>query len=90
MKHQSMKDRMHESEGMMHKMHKSHHSLYKNEVEMPEMPMEHYISPKENMGYGMRDFKGEADPIAYGQSGEPGCHSDEKKIHAQFKDYHWA
>lgn len=94
MKHQSVKDRLHEGEGMvrhdmMHGSHHSSHGVYRNEVEKPEMPPMHHISPMENMGYGMREFKGDSDPISYGAAGEQGCMSDEKKVHAQFKDYHW-
>ena len=69
----------------------SSHGMYRNQVEMPEVAaMAH---PGEGQGakpgMGCMDFKGEADPIAYGQSAGPGCKSDEKKIHGQFKDYHW-
>ena len=89
MKKQSFKDRMHEHEGMMRqRMHSSHgraHGQYENEVEKPSVPHEgHMLS-----GWGMHDFKDEADPIAYGQAGMPGCKSDDKKMHSQFKDYHW-
>lgn len=62
---------------------------YKNVVEMPELPPMGSISPKENMGMGMQDFKGDADPIAYGQAGEAGCKSDMGKIRSQFKNYGW-
>jgi len=95
MKHQSVKDRMHEGEGMvkheMHHMHHSHegHGMYRNEVEKPAVPPFNHISAMENMGEGMHEFKGDADPIAYGQAAEEGCRSDKGKIHAQFKDYHW-
>jgi hypothetical protein len=62
-----------------------HHAMYKNEVDEPhEPPQGHMIQ-----GMGMEDFKGEADPIAYGQAGKPGMSSDMKKINSQFKDYHW-
>lgn len=64
-------------------------TTYKHEMDEPAQPMMREISPMENMGMGMHDFKGEAHPIAYGQAGEAGCKSDEKKIHGQFKDYHW-
>lgn len=98
MKHQSMKDRMHEGEGMVrhemkHEMHHRHahhsehssHGIYRNQVEMPELaPMGHM-----EHGMGCMSFKGEADPIAYGQSSHEGCMSDEKKIHSQMKQYHW-
>lgn len=60
-------------------------SIYKNEVEKPEMaPVGHMLS-----GMGMSDFKGQADSIAYGQASSSGCKSDDKKISGQFKDYHW-
>jgi hypothetical protein len=38
---------------------------------------------------GCGDFKGEADPIAYGQAGGPLYAKDEGRIHSQFKHYHW-
>ena len=94
MKHQSMKDRMHEGEGMVRRemkgrvpheredMHgkiqfgesmkeESTHGLYRNQVEMPEMAaMAHPEMGKgARPGMGCMDFKGEADPIAYGQAG---------------------
>lgn len=92
MKHQSVRDRLNEGEGMVrHHMaaERSSHGIYRNEVEKPEMPAFNHISPMQNMGYGMHDFKGEADPIAMGQAGGPGCKQDESRIHSQFKDYHW-
>lgn len=60
-------------------------SIYKNEVEKPEM------APQGRMerGMGCEDFKGQADSIALGQAGGPGCKSDMSKIRGQFKDYHW-
>lgn len=61
------------------------HGQYENEVEMPHVPSDGHML----QGWGMHDFKGEADSIAYGQAGGPGCMSDEKKMHSQFKDYHW-
>lgn len=70
--------------------HKDHgHGMYKNEVEKPATPPFNHISPMENMGMGMSDWKGDADPIAYGQASEAGCKADKGKIHSQFKDYHW-
>lgn len=95
MKHQSVRDRMNEGEGMArhemreHSGHHSSHGIYRNEVEKPEMPPMHHISPESNMGYGMHEFKGDADPIAFGQAGSVGCKEDERRIHSQFKDYHW-
>lgn len=86
MKHQNFKDRMHEHEGMMHhKGHSSGHAMYRNEVEKPEVPPHGH----QEMGMGVHDFKGEAQDIAYGQAGEMGCRSDEKKMASQFKNYHW-
>ncbi len=86
MKHKMhMHDGHHMSDG--HKMHD--HGMYKNEVERPAPPAFGHIDAKENVGMGMREWKGEADPIAYGQAAAEGCKSDEKKIHSQFKDYHW-
>lgn len=98
MKHQTVRDRLNEGEGMVRSemKHKSHgrmdsggvrhgHAMYRNEVEEPSLPpMGH--RPREA---GLMDAKGEAMDIAYGQAGREGCMSDEKKIHAQFKDYHW-
>ncbi len=63
--------------------------VYRNEVERPSIPPFNHISPKENMGHGMDDWKDQADPIAYGQASEAGCKSDKGKIMGQFKDYHW-
>ena len=60
-------------------------SLYKNEVEKPALPMEGRMMK----GMGMEDFKGDCDPIAYGQASKEGMNSDDKKMMAQFKDYHW-
>ena len=72
----------------MHHMH-SGHAMYRNEVEKPPEPPFNHISAMENVGEGMHEFKGECDPIAYGQASEEGCRSDKGKIHSQFKDYHW-
>ena len=63
--------------------------IYRNEVDKPEMPSMNTISPMENMGIGMHDFKGEADPIAYGQCGGSGMKEDEKRVRSQFKNYNW-
>ena len=111
MKHQSVKDRMHEGEGMVRREmrhNSSSHSgprehfnqsmkeqssrgMYRNEVEMPEMAAEAHPGMGQGAmpGMGCRDFKGEADPIACGQAGGPLMERDEKRIHSQFKDYHW-
>lgn len=91
MKRQSMRDRLDEGEGMARHEMSSHSGggIYKNEVEKPELPPMRSISPESNLGYGMRDFKGQADSIALGQAGGPGCKEDESRIHSQFKDYHW-
>lgn len=61
------------------------HAMYRNEVEEPQVPKDGMMLK----GSGCHDMKGEAMDIAYGQAGMEGCRSDEKKIHAQFKDYHW-
>lgn len=61
------------------------HAMYRNEVEEPSVP----AHGKRSMEAGLMDAKGEAMDIAYGQAGKSGCMADEKKIHAQFKDYHW-
>ena len=84
MKKQGMRDRMDEGEGMM-KAKMGGKAHYENEVEEPEVPMQGHMAS----GMGLHEFKGEADPIAYGQAGMEGCRSDEKKIMAQMKDYHW-
>ena len=97
MKHQNVKDRLHEGEGMVrhemkrHHSHEGSHGIYKNEVEKPHMPSEGHIGPGMGAmpGMGCMDFKGQADSIAYGQAGSGGCKSDEKKIHSQFKNYSW-
>lgn len=60
--------------------------MYKNEVEKPAVPHENHISPKD---MGMKEFKADCDPIAYGQAGMAGCKSDQKKIQGQFKNYGW-
>jgi hypothetical protein len=67
----------------------SGHAVYRNEVEKPAMPPFGHISAMENVGEGMDEWKGQADPIAYGQASEEGCRSDRGKLHSQFKDYHW-
>lgn len=77
MKHHSEHGHHHHSHG--------HHGVYKNEVEKPAMPHEGHMEH----GMGCADFKGEADPIAYGQSAGPGFKSDMKKISSQMKEYHW-
>ena len=59
--------------------------MYKNEVEKPEMPTEGHMES----GMGCHDFKGEGDPIIYGQAGMQGCKSDSSKIMSQMKQYHW-
>ena len=69
----------------------SSRGMYRNEDEKPEMA----ATAHPGMGQGAMpdlgcmDFKGEGDPIIYGQAGMQGCKSDGKKIHGQFKDYHW-
>lgn len=63
----------------------SGHGVYKNVVEMPEIPQEGHMES----GYGCMSFKREADPIALGQAGGAGVKTDEGRIHSQFKDYHW-
>lgn len=94
MKHQSVRDRLNEGEGMVRHEMKQHmdrggvergHAMYRNEVEEPHVPKQ----GKRSMEAGLHDAKGEAMDIAYGQAGREGCMADEKKIHAQFKDYHW-
>lgn len=60
-------------------------NTYENEVEKPSLPKEGRLEK----GMGCSDFKGQADPIAYGQAMGPGCKSDMSKVSSQFKDYHW-
>lgn len=64
---------------------KKAHGQYEHEVEKPHLPEEGHM-PK---GMGCHEFKGEADPIAYGQAGGPLSMKDQKKISGQMKDYHW-
>lgn len=73
-------DRLHH-EGSMHKA----SSPYEHEVEKPHIPSHGKNEPMMNAA----DFKGDAMDTAYGQAGEAGCRSDEKKIHSQFKSYGW-
>ena len=61
------------------------HGQYENEVEKPSLPME----GKMEKGMGCHDFKGEADPIAFGQASEKGCRSDYSKMASQAKHYGW-
>jgi hypothetical protein len=71
-----------------HESHASEHGMkghYKHETEHPAVPHEGHMES----GWGCHDFKGQADPIAYGQASGEGCKSDQKKMHSQFKDYHW-
>jgi hypothetical protein len=94
MKHQHH-DGHHASHGMINfgqsMREESPHGLYRNEVEKPELAARAH--PGEGQGampdMGCMDYKGEADPIALGQAGGPGMKSDERRIHSQFKDYHW-
>lgn len=93
MKHQSVKDRMHEGEGMVRhemRMHKgrghSSHGLYRHEEDRPHQPMQGH--PEH--GHGAEDMKAQAMDIAYGQSGHAGMLADDKRLRSQFKNYHWA
>lgn len=67
------------------------HGQYENEVEKPQVAAQGHEGPGMGAkpGIGCMDFKAQADSIAMGQAGGPGSKSDEKKIHGQFKDYHW-
>ena len=95
MKHKMSHHKMHHSGPKEHfgqSMHEeSSHGMYRNQVEMPEMAAAAH--PGEGQGampdMGCMDFKGEADPIAYGQAGGPLAREDEGRIHKQFKEYHW-
>jgi len=82
MKHKSM----HHSDGMHHG---RAHGQYENEVEKPALPHENHISDIGIHGHGLHEFKGECDPIAYGQSAAEGGMKDIKRLDAQAKDYHW-
>jgi len=61
------------------------HGIYKHEEEYPKQPSQGHMIP----GFGAEEFKGQADPIAYGQAAKQGMASDMKKIHGQFKNYGW-
>jgi hypothetical protein len=77
--------RLHHEENM-HKMHHKHSgSPYENETEHPHIPK---CGKNEPMG-PVDDFKGESMDTAYGQAGEHGCKSDQRKIHGQMKNYGW-
>jgi len=77
---------MHHKKHPMHKGRMEHSSMpYEHEVDKPKMPSDGHMIP----GFGIEDFKGEADPIAYGQAAGEGMKSDMRKIQAQFKQYHW-
>lgn len=71
------------SEHLSHE--KSRHAMYRNEVDKPKIPPHGH----QEAGMGVHDFKGEAQDIAYGQASEQGCRADEKRMSAQFKNYHW-
>lgn len=40
--------------------------------------------------YGVHQMKGEAMDEAFGMAGKRGCEESDRKIHAQFREYHWA
>ena len=61
------------------------HGQYENEVEKPHVPMSGHML----RGEGLHEFKGQADPIAYGQAAGPGFKSDNRKMNSQMKHYHW-
>jgi len=66
-------------------MKKQSSGMYEHEVEKPSVPPMGKNEPMMNL----HDFKGDAMDTAYGQAGEAGCKSDEKKINSQFKSYGW-
>ena len=68
----------------------SSHGMYRNEVERPQMAaMAHPgMGEGDRPGRGCMDFKGDADPIAYGQA-QGHMKEDHRRIESQFKDYHW-
>jgi hypothetical protein len=84
-----MKHKHHEHHDHMHK--GRAHGQYENEVEKPVPAHDGHMGPGMGAmpGMGCMDFKKEADSIALGQAGGPGCKADEKRIHSQFKQYHW-
>ena len=88
--HHSHHKPKHEHHGHVHEHisheYQRHMSSYKHELDRPKEPSESHVNARE---MGLHDFYKEADPIAYGQAGMQGCHSDDKKIQSQFKDYHW-
>lgn len=53
--------------------------MYKNEEEKPSIPMQGKKAHMESV----KDFKGQAMDIAYGQAGKKGCEADYKKIMSQ-------
>jgi hypothetical protein len=65
--------------------------LYRNEVERPELAAVAHPGPGQGAmpDMGCMAYKGQADSIALGQAGGPGCKQDMTRIHSQFKDYHW-
>ncbi len=65
---------------------------YDNEVDAPKHQKINHSTPPEGKAWGMMDtcadFKQEASDQAYGQAGEQGCKSDDRKIMSQaFKSY---
>jgi hypothetical protein len=69
----------------------SSRGIYRNQVEVPEMAAQAHAGPGQGAmpSMGCMEFKGQADSIAMGQAGGPGCKQDNSRIHSQFKDYHW-
>ena len=65
--------------------HYASHGTYEHETEKPAMAKEGHMIH----GMGCSDYKADADPISYGQSGREGAKSDGDKIISQFKNYHW-
>lgn len=59
--------------------------MKKNAEDVAPLPKE----GKKSHGMGLKEFKGQADPIAYGAAGKAGCASDEAKIKSQAKHYNW-
>lgn len=58
---------------------------YEHETDRPSLPKEGRMEK----GMGMESFKGDCDPIAYGQAAKSGMASDKSKISSQMKQYHW-
>ena len=59
-------------------------AAYKHETDRPGFEKIGHGTGHQLGIHNCDDFKRDASDQAYGQSGEMGCHADQKKIHAQF------